>query len=85
VEEIELMNSGTLQEFGELLVAHVKEMSPAEKVAFRKAWLAQVAERERTRPHRYYVAEMRDGEWAVAKFTDRRFLKACGIDPDGDD
>jgi hypothetical protein len=80
-----MQSSGTPEEFMQLITAHVRSLPEAEKLTFRKAWLSQVAERQRARPPRYYAAEMQNGEWAVVRFTDRRFLKACGIDPDGDD
>jgi hypothetical protein len=79
-----MQTSGSPEEFLQLIHSHVQKMSEAEKSEFRRAWLKQVSERERARPHRYYVAELQDGEWAVVRFTDRRFLRSVGIDPDGD-
>jgi hypothetical protein len=79
-----MQTSGSPEQFLELIRSHVHKMSEAEKSEFRAAWLKQVSERERARPHRYYVAEMQNGEWSVVRFSDRRFLKSCGVDPDGD-
>jgi hypothetical protein len=80
-----MMHCGTLQEFIRLITAEVRKMSPEEKREFREAWLAQIAEKERTREIRYYEAvEETNGTWVVMRVSDRRFLKSCGIDPDGD-
>jgi hypothetical protein len=79
-----MSTTGTLQEFIKQITKTLRDATPEVRADFREAWLAQVAERQRTRPPRYYVATQVGTEWAVARFTDRRFLRSVGVDPDGD-
>jgi hypothetical protein len=80
-----MQTSGSPEQFLELIRSHVQMMSEDEKSEFREAWLAQVAERQRARPPRYYVAAQLGTEWVVTRFSDRQFLRSVGVDPDGDD
>jgi hypothetical protein len=56
----------SIQEFVEALTEELRRATPEVREDFRRAWWAQVIEREKTREN------------------DRRFLKSCGVDPDGD-